>query len=419
MSDNANVPNAAAVHPLRVGVVTSTYARSQEDHQVPWMREMTKRTAPHLERIAIYAATFRGLPDHEIDGIPVRRFRYAPADKETLTHDSGAPNKTRSLAYKLLVIPYILGGILGVFVACIKDRTNVLHVHWPFPHGLWALLPKWLLGVRVVTMCHGAELALARNSGLVCKIMAFCMRQSDEICANSSHTAAEIRRLTGLSSRIVPYGATVKEVDAVEAPENEIPLLLNCGRLIQRKGIDVLLRAMQLILARRDVRVVITGEGDHKEKWVKMCHEMNLDAYVRFAGFVSNEELADLYKRCDVYVHPAIYDDKGDTEGLGVVLIEALAYNKPVVASEVGGIVDVIVHEKTGLLVPEKNEQALADAILRVLGDAELGQRLGSQGRAYAKKVFDWDRCARMTIDAYAGRDSDPLDVNALEAEKS
>ncbi|MBK1828163.1 glycosyltransferase family 4 protein [Haloferula rosea] len=389
----------------RVAVVTSTYARSQDDHQVPWMREMATRTANRLESLKVYAPSFRGLRTHEIDDIEVRRFRYAPASREMLTHDSGAPSKTRSLGYKLLILPYLIMGAFAVFAWCVRDRTKVLHIHWPFPHGLWALLPKWLLGVRVVAMCHGAELALARNSKIVRWSLKFFLSQSDEICVNSSHTAAELKRLCGFASKVVPYGATVPDMEpSGEESSSVVPSLLFCGRLIQRKGIDVLLRALPAVLAEREVKLVITGEGDRKQEWEELSRSLGLESVVRFVGFVSNEELGKLYRECSAYVHPAIHDDKGDTEGLGVVLIEALANCKPVIASQVGGIVDVILDGETGLLVPEKDEEALTAAILRVLSDDELASRLGEQGRLHASRVFDWDRCAAMTVRIYQGR---------------
>lgn len=386
----------------RVAVLTSTYARSHDDHQVPWMREMARRTADAAD-LRVYAAGYRGIASHEIDGIPVRRLRYAPAKWECLTHDEGAPNKARSIWFKLLVLPYILFGALGVLAACLRDRTRVLHVHWPFPHGLWALLPKWLLGARVVSMCHGAELALARNSGLIRKVLAFVLKRSDEVCVNSSHTKAEVKRLCGVDVRVVPYGATVPDHAEEVSARRGKPLLLFCGRLIQRKGIDILLRALPAILRERDVDVVITGEGDRKKEWEELSTDLGLDDTVTFAGFVSNEELGRLYRECSLYVHPAIHDDKGDTEGLGVVLIEALANRKPVVASGVGGIVDVIIDGETGLLVPEKDPAALAAAVLRVLGDDTLARQLGDQGREHAMRVFDWNRCAALTLGVYRG----------------
>ncbi|NNC90261.1 MAG: glycosyltransferase family 4 protein [Akkermansiaceae bacterium] len=387
---------------LRVGVVTSTYARHPDDCQVPWMRELIRRISPAGAAVHVLAPSHRGLRGHDIDGVPVHRFRYAPARFETLTHDEGAPNKVRSLWFKLLVVPYIVMGAIAVFWWCLRHRIRILHVHWPFPHGLWAVLPKWLLGVKVVAMCHGAELAIARRSGVVRRVLGWLLRRADLCCANSSHTAAELRRVSGREAVITPYGATVEARGPGHRSTGGIPMLLFCGRLIQRKGIDVLLRAMVQILGEKEVRLVITGEGDRKAEWQALSAELGLENSVRFAGFVSDGELAILYATCDVYVHPAIFDDNGDTEGLGVVLIEALAHRKPVVASAVGGIVDVIVDGETGLLVPEKDEAALAQAILRVLEDQDLAFEMGCKGFARVKRFFDWERITDQTVNLFA-----------------
>jgi glycosyltransferase involved in cell wall biosynthesis len=370
---------------------------------VPWMRELNKRVTDEVESLVVMGPSYKGLKSHEIDGIKVERFRYAPASIEALTHDEGAPNKTRRLGPKLLAIPYLLCGIIAVFAWCVKHRINVLHVHWPFPHTIWALLPKYLLGVKIVSFSHGAELAMARRSSKIKKVLGWLLRASDERLANSSHTATEVLAVSGMAAKVIPYGTSI-EVKTTDAPESTGPdLLLFCGRLVQRKGIDVLLRALPAILEKRDVRLVITGEGDCKDAWMKLSSELKLDDVVRFAGFVSNDELASLYQNCAAYVHPAIFDDRGDTEGLGVVLVEALAYQRPVVASAVGGIVDVILHEETGLLVPEKDPAALAAAVLRVLEDKALARHLGGQGFGHVQRFFDWERIAASTRDSWVG----------------
>jgi len=100
---------------------------------------------------------------------------------------------------------------------------------------------------------------------------------------------------------------------------------------------------------------------------------------------------------------PAITDEKGDTEGLGVVLIEALTYKKPVIASNVGGITDIVIDGKTGLLVSEKNSEELAMALKRILLDANLAKRLGEEGYTHVKEKFGWDRIIRQLKKTYEG----------------
>jgi phosphatidylinositol alpha-1,6-mannosyltransferase len=100
-----------------------------------------------------------------------------------------------------------------------------------------------------------------------------------------------------------------------------------------------------------------------------------------------------------VFVHPAIIDNKNDTEGLGVVLTEANACGKPVIASMVGGIIDVIKHEQNGLLIEEQNEKQLAAAILKLKNDPELLKQLGCQARQYALSNFTWKKNVEKTVD--------------------
>jgi len=389
---------------LRICTVASTYPRSHDDPLVPWLRESIARLAARGHSLTVVAPAFRGLPSHTIDGVPVYRFRYATSALESLTHDEGAPAKVRgNPLYKFLAAPYVVSGAAHMAYWAARQRFDVLHVHWPFPHALISAPTSALRGVPQIATCHGAELAMARNSPVVARILRWSLLRADAVSCNSSHTRGEVERLCGRTPSVIPYGATVSPVDRPREPRRagEPATLLFSGRLIQRKGVDVLIRAMPRILERRPVRLVVTGEGDRRGEWEALARSLGLSDRVEFLGFVSRERLAELYRTCDAYVHPAIFDDSNDTEGLGVVLIEALANRCPVVASRVGGIVDVIRDGETGLLVPEKDERALSEAILRVLDDPSLARRLGEAGRAFATRHFDWNRITDETEALY------------------
>ena len=116
---------------------------------------------------------------------------------------------------------------------------------------------------------------------------------------------------------------------------------------------------------------------------------------------MAKEELTRQYSRCDAFVLPAIVDSRGDTEGLGVVIIEAMSYRRPVVASGVGGIVDLVIDEQTGLQVPPKDSQALARAIARVLTDPDLAQRLSRAGYDHVQQNFSWPAIIKRLDDVY------------------
>jgi glycosyltransferase involved in cell wall biosynthesis len=375
---------------LRLAVLGSAYPRTHEDHLVPWLRESVNRIARRGHSVIVIAPAFEGSPDHTIDGVPVMRFRYGPAALEDLTHGEGAPAKlAKSPLLKLLAISYILAGSWATWRICVRERIEVLHVHWPFPHGVMAFLPKWLNGVRIVGTCHSAEIAMASKSKLTTAVLALCLRAADVNTANSSHTARLVREISGEIAHVLPYGATIKIKPATYSSE---PFLLFSGRLIPRKGVCYLLEAMPRIVESHPIKLIITGDGPERIPLAALVEKLGLNRWVEFAGFVTNERLSQLFRTCTIYVHPAIYDDIGDTEGLGVVLIEALLNHKPVIASKVGGIVDVIKDQDTGLLVPEKDSQALAAAVLRLLGDPAEASRLGRRGYVYASEFFDWER---------------------------
>lgn len=184
-------------------------------------------------------------------------------------------------------------------------------------------------------------------------------------------------------------------------PNNATRRILYVGRLIERKGVTYLLRAFPLVQKHVPVTLTIVGNGPLLEPLKAEAAALGLQGSVTFRVDVPERELMELYAACDVFTLPAIVDSRGDTEGLGVVLIEALSYMRPVVASRVGGIVDVILHEKTGLLVPEKDPHALADALVRVLTDRELAQRLAEAGHRHVQEVFDWTRIIERTEEIY------------------
>ncbi len=375
---------------LKVLVITSTYPRYETDYAVPWMRETHRRLTAEGHEITVLAPSFKGLKSHLMDGIEVVRFRYAPKGIETLTHEEGATHKIRKPWMQLLAIPYIIMGCLvAAWLACTR-RFDAIHVHWPFPHGLMGQVASFLNGAPLVVMSHGVEFALARRKKWVTPFLRQSLRAADLRIANSRDTAGKVEALSGRACTVLPYGSTVAPLPAA-ATRNEKPRILFTGRLIERKGIEYLLQAAPLILDKHDVQFVITGNGDQRDRLVKLRDELGLQQSVTFAGFLSKEDLQNEYSLCDVWVNPGIVDSWGDAEGLGVGSIEAYNYYKPVIASSVGGIPDTVVDGETGYLVPEKNSAILADAVCDLLADPAKAKRFGRNGYRFAKRNFSWD----------------------------
>ncbi|MEM9412437.1 MAG: glycosyltransferase, partial [Planctomycetota bacterium] len=315
----------------KILVITSTYPRHENDYAVPWMREIHRQMKNKGHDITVLAPSHKGLKTHELDGIKVHRFRYAPASIERLTHEEGATYIVRKWYMQLLAIPYIIMGCIAATWLAVTGRYDVIHVHWPFPHGIMGQFARFFSRTPLVLMSHGAEFNLARRKKWIVPFLRQSLRAADLLIANSTDTATKVEECSDKPCNVLPYGTTVSAADA-EAPENEVPRVLFTGRLIERKGVEYLLKAVPRILKSYPAQFVITGNGDQKEKLEKIHQELNLGETVQFLGFVSNEQLSEEYAKCDIWVNPAVIDSWGDAEGLGVGAIEAYSYFKPVVA---------------------------------------------------------------------------------------
>ncbi len=406
---------------MRILIIASTYPRHEHDYAVPWLRESVARLAGRGHDIEILAPSFEGIADHRVDGILVHRFRYSPARWEHLTHEQGAPNRIRNPLYEILGAPYFIMGWWAARRVASQKRFDIVHAHWPFPHGPMALAAAKVCGARTVLTSHGAEFALARRKAWIRPLLRRSLQRADLLLANSSWTAREIRELSGREAIVLPFGATVRAAVAGQPAEwrQDRPRILFTGRLIQRKGVEYLLRAVPHVLRKQPAEFVITGDGDERLRLEELARSLGIHDSVRFVGFVSNDQLDAEYASCDVWVNPAIVDDRGDTEGLGVGAIDAYVHRKSVVASAVGGIPDVVRDGVTGLLVPEKDEKRLAEAILELLEQPARAAQMAEAGLQLAREEFDWnritDRLEGMYCSLLAGRREVPSGSESSE----
>ena len=414
---------------MKVLVIGSVYPRFHEDAEVPWLRTSIAHLKKAGVEIQVLAPSYKGLKSHDIDGTHVNRFRYAPASWEILTHEEGAPSKMASKPWlQLLAIPYIINGFIQCIRICRKWRPDVIHAHWPFPHAYIALGAAKLFKIPLALNFHGAELLLIRKKKWVKPLLKFAIGQAQAVFANSSFTASKIKALRNVDVEWSPYGTTLEEkgekdiilseakdqVAVTPHPVNGKFKILFVGRHIERKGITYLIEAAKYLPADKfEIRIV--GVGDLTEQLKQQAAATqnvilsecegsshgNQPADIIFTGKLSPEALANEYKTANVFVLPAIVDSKGDTEGLGVVLIEAMELGLPIVASNVGGIPDVVVDGKSGILVQEKNPVALADAFKRLAADPLLIKELLAGARNRIDECFTWDGIIKRQIEVY------------------
>ncbi len=379
---------------MKVLYIATAYPRSEKDIITPWLVETIRRLQSSGVEVTMFTSAYQGLGDQTIFGTRVKRFRYFFARWERLTHEETAIDRVqKGLLNKLLAVCYLFFGAIAVWRLCRKERFDIIHVHWPLPHFLFGYVASRVCRAPTVISFHGAELMATRKKfKLLRPFLRWAISRADRVTANSTHTVRAIQELFSREVSIIPFGAGFNPEESV-AParvEKEEPQILFVGRLVERKGVRYLIEATDILRQKLPVRVNIVGSGPELPALRELTARLGLDNTVLFHGKVNATDLVKFYQLCDVFVLPAVIDAKGDTEGLGVVLIEALTYKKPVVASGVGGITDVIINEKTGLLVPPAAPAALAQAIHRLLTDRELAQRLALAGYEHIQTNYSW-----------------------------
>jgi glycosyltransferase involved in cell wall biosynthesis len=262
---------------------------------------------------------------------------------------------------------------LPLFIASFRKAAaeaaagaDLVHAHW-LPTGAIA----GRLGKPYVVQVWGTDLELARRAP---RLFRRILRGARAVVVASSWLADEARALGAESVEIIPSGVDVAEAVAAEA---EPPHVLYVGRLSPEKGVRELVEATQGLEAR------VVGDGPLRE------------LVPGAAGFVPHDRLCDEYGRAAVVVCPS------HREGFGVVCAEAMAHGRPVVASAVGGLLDLVVDGETGVHVPPGDVRALRAALERLLADRELRRRMGEAGRARVRERFSWGAVTDATLRAY------------------
>ncbi len=288
-------------------------------------------------------------------------------------------------------------------------------------HAQWSTLPA-ALALRaakrlrfVAVAAHGRELLLApwRASPLAQRAYDAIRRRTltaaDCVLAGSEYTAALARDLGVRDERlrVTRYGTDptrFRPLDASALRERlglgGRPVLLTIARLVPRKGIDAVLRALPHVRrAAPDVAYVVAGDGPERERLGTLARELGVENTVHFVGAVSDAELPLWYSLADVFVMPS-RSEPPDVEGFGIVFLEAGACERPVVALRAGGVPDAVADGTSGLLVTPGDLDELATKILALLLDPARAADFGRRGRERVLGELNWDAVTERTLAA-------------------
>jgi hypothetical protein len=279
-----------------------------------------------------------------------------------------------------------------------KKTPLVTRLHTHFSEVAHFL--DWEMTMDRRLSCWFEDAAILRSDIITCSTQAHARLVASEIKINPSKI------------KIVPLGVEIPELSC-EKREGEPTTVLFVGRLEKRKGIHILMQAIPAVLSKiPQVRFLIAGRDtyitdqevnfngpqhlSYKDSLIKTLPEEYRNR-VEFLGHVSDEELKQLYRACDIFVAPSLY------ESFGQIYVEAMSYGKPVIGCSAGGVPEVVNNGKTGILVPPGDADRLSGAMIALLQDAPMARELGLNARAAVLKYFSIASMVRHTLNVYQG----------------
>ncbi len=384
----------------RILVLTSTFPRWKEDEEPSFVFELCSRLKSQY-LIHVLAPHFPGAKTYEyLEGIHIKRFRYFITPWQSLAYQGGILAKLRHDPWQYGLLPFFFLGELFSLIRLLRSyRFHLIHAHWLIPQGLVAVVARLIVGSDISLLCtsHGGDLYGLRGR-LMGRIKRWVASKANALTVVSSAMFDEV---TGLGAdhgrvQVIPMGTDLKGrfVPPLERRKGE--RILFVGRLVEKKGVEYMIRAFPLIHEKYPgARLRIVGDGPERGVLEGMCAELGLEDRVHFLGAVKNELLPELYGGSDVVVFPSVVSKDGDREGFGLVLVEALGCECATVVTDLPAMRDIIIDGKTGLVVPQKNIQQLAEKVVCLLDDPEMSRLLGKEGRKYVTKRYDWEIIAR------------------------
>lgn len=391
---------------LRALVVATTFPRWANDTTPPFVYDLSRMLARNAS-LKVLAPHAPGAKRHEfMGGLEVVRFPYFyPKSLQRLCYDGGIlPNLKKSRLARLQLPFFLAAQFFYIWKTARRNEIDLIHCHWIVPQGFFVAAIHKLTRIPYVLTAHGGDAFAFKGNALVSKLGRYAVKNARVCTVNSRATQQAVQTLYGEGAvEIVPMGVDVHLFNRDKYDENlkselnaQDLFLLGVGRFAEKKGFQYLIQAMPLVLAKRpSAKLILVGFGPMEDELKKLVKSLNLEDSVSMPGSRSGTELAKFYATADIFIGPSIVAESGDTEGLGVVFLEAMASGAPVIASDVGGVGDIVKDGVTGLLVPQKDPQSIARKVLLLAGDADLRNELRYNGEKLARERFSWETIAQ------------------------
>ena len=398
--------------PLRIVCPTYWYPQHATDTQATYVHDINRHLVRRGHQVTVVTPGPRSLPSHEtFDGVEVVRFPMALP--EDLTYGRVAQSRVSvlgKLARLAVMTEYLEAQYTTTFAAARARKADVIHAHWAIPTGPAALLAARRLRLPGVITMHGGDVYVNPEQGYdfptrwyVRPALRWTLRHAQALTAITEDCRQHALRAGApdASVHIIFNGTDLRRFSPAEDGTGVDPrfgpqMIFACRQLFPRKGIRFLIEAAAKLTGRfPELQLVLAGDGFERPELAQLAERLGIAQRVTFLGWVPNAALPPYYRAAAVSVIPSL------EEGFGIPAAEAMGCGVPVVATDAGGLPEVVEHGVTGLVVPRGDADALAGAIGSLLADPELRRRMGQAGRERALRHFDWDRTAEQLEELY------------------
>lgn len=380
---------------MKILIVTTAFPRWQDDTKAPFILEAAKALRRQGNNVRVLAMHHPGSRKYENwDGIEIYRPPYLPYKWEILQSEGGGiPEVWKKSKFSIaVIIPFLI--IHSINIIRLANDCEIIHANWTLSaFAAWAT--RWFHKKPMFATVQGSDIFQAAKMPFVRKITRITLNGMKAVFALSRALAQEVSSI-GVSTEktiIIPNGVDIRNFK--HGHSNRENIILFVGSLINRKGPTVLLEAFLSLLEQTpSAKLYIIGEGPLHNQLEGFVAKNNLTSNVHFLGSLPQEQVGQWMRMAKVFVLPSL------EEGLGVVLLEALASGTPCIGSEVGGIPDVI-NNDVGKLIPPNDPIALKNALSEILNDEDKWKSMSEKARQTAEDIFDWDQIAAKIIDSY------------------
>ena len=395
---------------LKALVATSTFPRWEGDATpARFVYDLSKELAKDFD-VTVAAPHDPGAALSEtLEGLKVRRYQYFwPQSKEFLANGTGILPNIRSGFMGKIQAPTLMAANAAFLRKLIaKEKFDVVHSHWLVPSGLNAAIAGAGKSVPHVVTIHSSDLHLLRQVPGGKQMVRYVLSRTDSLFVVSSFLHRMLQDLLGeeIEATVLPMGVFTDQFAPAD-PKPKRPekwqgkrMILYVGKLIHVKGVSYLLKAFAKVKQTQpDTALVLVGGGDLDETLKAEARKLQLED-VHFLGPQPHSEVVSLLRQAEFSVVSSIVTETGETEGLPVVILEAMASGRPVVACDVGSLGDVVQDGQNGFLVQQQNPDSLAEGMIKAL-QSKNWEQLAVNAMETVHR-FDWSQIAKRYAQVY------------------